>query len=103
MDHSSGCSIMSISNFVQIQWQKTSLGNFFNCLSSLCSVISQDELHGGNFDWERIPKSLECGFQFRLLAMLWMAAWEFCIKFLRKIYELSRMAEESIRLNISGI
>lgn len=26
---------------------KTSLGNFFNCLSLLCSVISQGDLHGG--------------------------------------------------------
>lgn len=75
---------------------KTSWGNFFNCPTLLCFVISQDELYeGGDLDRERISKTLECGFQFGLLAMLWMAEWEFLIEFFLTFYEVSRNGREN--------
>lgn len=82
---------------------KASWGNFFDCSTLLCFVISQDERHGGRFRSEKeFQKLSSVGFQFGLLAMLWMAEWEFLIEFFWKFHGVSRNGRENSKHSIEN-
>lgn len=101
MDHSSGCSIMSISNFVQ--WRKNVMRKLFQLpdFALLCDFPRRASWGEPRIE-EEFQKLSSVGFNFGLLAILWMAEWEFLIEFFSTFYEVSRNGRENNKHSIEN-